>query len=67
MIGRNFYSGYVPKNVKSIRQEEEEANGLNINDGKKKSKKDKKTKGKKAKKPEKKKEEKKEEDTDDEE
>lgn len=50
MIGKNFYSGYVPKNVKSIKEEEEEANGLHI-PAEKKSKK--KTKGKK--KPEKKK------------
>lgn len=37
MIGRNFYSGYVPKNVvgyKSIKQDEEEANGV-ITDTKK--------------------------------
>lgn len=44
MVGKNFYSGYVPKNVKSIKEDEEEANGLHI-PAEKKSKK--KTKGKK--------------------
>ena len=46
MVGKNFYSGYVPKNVKSIKEDEEEANGLHIpTPAEKKSKK--KTKGKK--------------------
>jgi translation initiation factor SUI1 len=47
MVGKNFYSGYVPKNVKSIKEDEEEANGLHIPtpaEKKSKKKKDKKEK-----------------------